>query len=53
MQNKARPVAVSIMADRINMPGWFVEIRHDATHGYLPTLALLRDAANQVYIIHI
>ncbi|KAI7858440.1 Las1-like-domain-containing protein [Circinella umbellata] len=47
MQNKARPVAVSIMADRINMPGWFVEIRHDATHGYLPTLALLRDAANQ------
>ncbi|KAI9498178.1 Las1-like-domain-containing protein [Zychaea mexicana] len=47
MQNKARPLPISIMAERINMPAWFVEIRHDATHGYLPTLALLRDAANQ------
>ncbi|KAI9271508.1 Las1-like-domain-containing protein [Phascolomyces articulosus] len=47
MQNKARPLPVSVMAERINMPGWFVEIRHDATHGYLPSLALLQDAASQ------
>ncbi|KAI8144050.1 Las1-like-domain-containing protein [Fennellomyces sp. T-0311] len=47
MQNKAHPLPVSIMADRIGMPAWFVDIRHAATHEYLPTLPFLRDAANQ------
>ena len=48
MQNKGYPQPVSVVADRIGMPSWFVDIRHAATHEYLPTLPFLRDAANQV-----
>lgn len=39
----AMPVAQ--LADKVGLPGWIVELRHDATHRHLPTLELLRSAS--------
>ena len=35
------------VAENIGLPVWFVEIRHSATHDQLPSLELLRSAADQ------
>lgn len=35
------------LAETMGLPAWFVEIRHSATHDQLPTVELLRTAANQ------
>ena len=41
------------IAQSIGLPGWIVELRHDATHNQLPTLSVLRSAANQlIYWYH-
>ena len=37
---------VSLLASRIGLPQWLVELRHDATHSQLPTLIVLRSAAD-------
>ena len=36
------------IARKIGMPAWVVELRHDATHNQLPSLAVLRSAAVDV-----
>ncbi|KAF9975608.1 rRNA-processing protein las1 [Actinomortierella ambigua] len=33
--------------EKIGMPLWFVELRHTATHDYLPSLTILRRAADE------
>lgn len=38
-------IPVAQLADKVGLPGWIVELRHDATHRHLPTLALLRSAS--------
>ena len=42
--------AVSVLAARIGLPQWLVELRHDATHGLLPTLPVLRSAADCILL---
>lgn len=39
----AEPVVV--LAQRAGIPGWIVELRHEATHKLLPSLSVLRSAA--------
>lgn len=37
-----------LAVEKVGMPIWFVELRHTATHDYLPSLTILRSATNQV-----
>jgi hypothetical protein len=36
--------SISVIAERLGLPGWIVELRHDATHKQLPSLSVLRSA---------
>ncbi|KAG9325404.1 hypothetical protein KVV02_002640 [Mortierella alpina] len=36
-----------LAVEKVGMPIWFVELRHTATHDYLPSLTILRSATNQ------
>ncbi|KAF9195660.1 rRNA-processing protein las1 [Haplosporangium sp. Z 27] len=36
-----------LAVEKVGMPIWFVELRHTATHDYLPSLTILRSAAQQ------
>lgn len=36
------------IAQTLGLPGWIVELRHDATHNQLPALPVLRSAAKQL-----
>lgn len=45
----ARPI--SSIAAQIGLPTWLVDIRHAATHEDLPSLEVLREAANQASCI--
>ncbi|KAF9194898.1 rRNA-processing protein las1 [Haplosporangium sp. Z 767] len=36
-----------LAVEKVGMPIWFVELRHTATHDYLPSLSILRSATNQ------
>lgn len=38
--------SVLALAAKIGIPGWIVELRHDATHSDLPSLSVLRHAAH-------
>jgi len=40
-------LSVSSIADRLELPRHFVDLRHDATHGLLPSLKVLRTATSQ------
>ncbi len=40
--------SVLSLAHRINLPGWIVELRHDATHNEMPSISVLRAAASQL-----
>jgi hypothetical protein len=42
--------SVMSLAQRRGIPGWIVEIRHDGTHNQLPSMAVLRDAAQ--FLMH-
>merc|ERR1719217_1307132 len=44
-QKQAR--SVQGLAQDLKWPGWFVDIRHEATHKHLPALPLLRLAAKE------
>ncbi|KAG0024452.1 rRNA-processing protein las1 [Entomortierella chlamydospora] len=44
--NSAKSIAY-LAVEKVGMPKWFVELRHTATHDYLPSLAILRSAAQQ------
>lgn len=37
-----------LAVEKVGMPVWFVELRHTATHDYLPSLTILRSATHQV-----
>ncbi|BGP27793.1 rRNA-processing protein las1 [Rhodotorula toruloides] len=39
--------SIASLAQQIQLPLWFVELRHQATHEDLPSLGVLRDAARQ------
>lgn len=36
------------IANRIGLPGWIVEMRHDATHNGMPSLALLQHGCSEL-----
>lgn len=38
--------SVLTLAEKMGLPGWIVELRHDATHNQMPSLSVLRTAAN-------
>ena len=40
--------SVLSLASKIDIPGWIVELRHDATHNVLPSLSILRSAAQHM-----
>ena len=44
-QQKYFAESVMSLASNIGIPAWIVELRHDATHGELPSLSLLRTAS--------
>ncbi|KAJ0406126.1 hypothetical protein P43SY_008377 [Pythium insidiosum] len=41
-------MAVSALAQRIGIPLWIVDLRHEATHNQLPSLSVLRFAADHL-----
>ncbi|KAF9364219.1 rRNA-processing protein las1 [Mortierella sp. NVP85] len=44
--NTAKSIAY-LAVEKVGMPIWFVELRHTATHDYLPSLTVLRNATQQ------
>lgn len=40
--------SIASIASQLDLPAWLVELRHAATHGDLPSLEVLRDAAKEV-----
>ncbi|TMW56113.1 hypothetical protein Poli38472_008761 [Pythium oligandrum] len=47
-QKGAYAMAVSALAQRIGIPLWIVDLRHESTHNQLPSLAVLRFAAQHL-----
>ena len=45
--------AIASIAAQLGLPSWLVELRHAATHDDLPSLELLREAANEVREIYV
>ncbi|KAI9282365.1 Las1-like-domain-containing protein [Sporodiniella umbellata] len=46
-QNKKHAQTVLTIAKSINLPSWYVDLRHESTHERLPSLSVLRSAATQ------
>eukprot|EP01118_Nematostelium_gracile_P002813 TRINITY_DN1314_c0_g1_i1.p1 TRINITY_DN1314_c0_g1~~TRINITY_DN1314_c0_g1_i1.p1 ORF type:complete len:521 (+),score=84.12 TRINITY_DN1314_c0_g1_i1:40-1563(+) len=46
-QKGAFAVSITQLADRIGLPRFFVDLRHEATHNQLPSMVVLRAARNQ------
>jgi len=40
--------SITSIAAQLGLPGWLVEVRHAATHEELPSLEVLREAAQEV-----
>jgi hypothetical protein len=38
--------SVLTLAEKMGLPGWIVELRHDATHNQVPSLSVLRNAGH-------
>ncbi|KAI0408210.1 Las1-like-domain-containing protein [Xylaria palmicola] len=49
-QDKLRKMSMYSIAKNIGLPASFVELRHQATHEQLPSLAKLRSAANNALV---
>ena len=49
-QISGRLQSVSTVAESLNIPLWIVDLRHAATHEHLPSLSLLKSAAQLVCI---
>jgi hypothetical protein len=47
-QKGAYAMAVSLLAQRIGIPLWVVDLRHESTHNQLPSLPVLRFAARHL-----
>jgi hypothetical protein len=41
--------AVSTLAEKMNLPLWWVDLRHQATHDSVPSLPQLKEATYGVY----
>lgn len=52
-QKRQFAVSVGSLAERLQLPLWFVELRHAGTHEYLPSLQVLRNGARQVIYKHV
>jgi len=46
-QKRQFAVSVGSLAERLQLPLWFVELRHAGTHEYLPSLQVLRNGSRQ------
>ncbi|CAO3677774.1 unnamed protein product [Umbelopsis vinacea] len=46
-QKRQFAVSVGALAERLQLPLWFVELRHAGTHEYLPSLQVLRNGSRQ------
>ncbi|KAK9766447.1 rRNA-processing protein las1 [Basidiobolus ranarum] len=46
-QNKQFAQSVAGLADKLNLPAWFVDLRHAGTHENLPSLQTLRTGCQQ------
>jgi hypothetical protein len=42
--------SVMTLANRIGLPSWFVDLRHDSTHSALPSINLLRSASRSLLL---
>lgn len=49
-QTKIYAQSISRLAEKVNIPRWFVELRHEVTHDKLPHLDSLRLAANEAIV---
>ncbi|ELU17594.1 hypothetical protein CAPTEDRAFT_226006 [Capitella teleta] len=45
-QNKMFAKPVHHLAEELGVPEWIVDLRHEATHGNMPTLAIMRTATD-------
>ena len=43
--------SIASIANQLGLPSWLVELRHAATHEDLPSLELLREAAQEVRLL--
>lgn len=43
--------SIASIATQMGLPTWFVELRHESTHENLPSIAILRDGAQQVSLV--
>jgi ribosomal biogenesis protein LAS1 len=50
LQYGAYARSIASIAHQLGLPQWLVELRHASTHEELPSLELLREAANEVYL---
>jgi hypothetical protein len=41
--------SVLTLAEKMGLPGWIVELRHDATHNQVPSLSVLRNAGHTLF----
>ena len=48
IQQNYYAISISTLAGQLNLPLWFVELRHASTHQHLPSLNVLRNASKQV-----
>ncbi|KAG2185075.1 hypothetical protein INT43_000988 [Umbelopsis isabellina] len=46
-QKRQFAISVGSLAEKLQLPLWFVELRHAGTHEYLPSLQVLRNGARQ------
>lgn len=44
-QNRTYAASVAVLCEQIGVPGWLVDVRHEAAHNDLPSLSVLRLAA--------
>jgi Las1-like len=44
-QNRAYAASVAMLCEQMGLPGWLVDVRHEAAHNDLPSLSVLRLAA--------
>lgn len=47
LQASTHAMSIARLAAQLNLPSWFVDLRHAATHDRLPSLSLLRSGAKQ------
>jgi len=49
-QNRAFAASVSFLCQKLGLPGWIVDLRHESAHNELPSLPRLRLAAHTILL---